>query len=108
MEIVPERERGCENCKYRGMDETQEPCAHCTKNAVDNYEPMTNGDYIRSLSDTELAQIVMCPNEFGFCEVTCKVDEQHCVECTRRWLEAEREVDEVRNTSEQLKVGDSK
>jgi hypothetical protein len=108
MEIVPERERGCENCKYRGMDETQEPCAHCTKNAVDNYEPMTNGDYIRSLSDTELAQIVMCPNEIGFCEVTCKVDEQHCVECTRRWLEAEREVDEVRNTSEQLKVGDSK
>lgn len=108
MEIVPERERGCENCKYKGMDETQEPCAHCTKNAVDNYEPMTNGDYIRSLSDTELAQIVMCPNEIGFCEVTCKVDEQHCVECTRRWLEAEREVDEVRNTSEQLKVGDSK
>lgn len=108
MEIVPERERGCENCKYRGMDETQEPCAHCTKNAVDNYEPMTNGDYIRSLSDTELAQIVICPNEIGFCEVTCKVDEQHCVECTRRWLEAEREVDEVRNTSEQLKVGDSK
>lgn len=108
MEIVPERERGYENCKYRGMDETQEPCAHCTKNAVDNYEPMTNGDYIRSLSDTELAQIVMCPNEIGFCEVTCKVDEQHCVECTRRWLEAEREVDEVRNTSEQLKVGDSK
>lgn len=108
MEIVPERERGCENCKYRGMDETQEPCAHCTKNAVDNYEPMTNGDYIRSLSDTELAQIVMCPNEIGFCEVTCKVDEQHCVECTRRWLEAEREVDEIRNTSEQLKVGDSK
>lgn len=94
MEIVPERGRGCENCKYRGMDETQEPCAHCTKNAVDNYEPMTNGDYIRSLSDTELAQIVICPNEIGFCEVTCKVDEQHCVECTRRWLEAEREVDE--------------
>lgn len=108
MEIVPERAGGCENCKYRAMDETQEPCAHCTKNAVDNYEPMTNGDYIRSLSDTELAQIVMCPNEIGFCEVTCKVDEQHCVECTRRWLEAEREVDEVRNTSEQLKVGDSK
>lgn len=56
MEIVPERAGGCENCKYRAMDETQEPCAHCTKKAVDNYEPMTNGDYVRSLSDTELAQ----------------------------------------------------
>lgn len=107
MEIVPERARSCENCKYRGMDESQEPCAHCTKNAVDNYEPMTNGDYIRSLSDTELAQIIMCPNEVGFDEVVCQRNEQHCNECTRRWLEAEREVDEVRNTSEQLKVGES-
>lgn len=107
MEIVPERERGCENCKYRGMDETQEPCAHCTKNAVDNYEPMTNGDYIRSLSDTELAQILKCPNEIGFCEVVCHRNTTFCSECTRRWLEAEREVEEVRNTSEQMKVGES-
>lgn len=91
MEIVPERERGCENCKYRGMDETQEPCAHCTKNAVDNYEPMTNGDYIRSLSDADLAQIIMCPNEIGFDGNKCT---GHCCECTRRWLEAERKVEE--------------
>jgi hypothetical protein len=91
MEIVPERERGCENCKYRGMDETQEPCAHCTKNAVDNYEPMTNDDYIRSLSDTELAQIVMCPNEAGFGSSRCT---GYCHECTLRWLEAERKVEE--------------
>lgn len=94
MEIVPERARGCENCKYRGMDETQEPCAHCTKNAVDNYEPMTNGDYIRSLSDTELAQIVMCPNEIGFDEVECHKDDKFCQECTLNWLMAEREVEE--------------
>ncbi len=99
MEIVPERKRGCENCKYRGMDETQEPCAHCTKNAVDNYEPMTNGDYIRSLGDADLAQIIMCPSEvgfdeIGFDEIVCQRGKQHCIECTRRWLEAEREVEE--------------
>lgn len=99
MEIVPERAGGCENCKYRGMDETQEPCAHYTKNAVDNYEPMTNGDYIRSLSDTELAQIIMCPSEvgfdeIGFDEIVCQRGKQHCIECTRRWLEAERKVEE--------------
>lgn len=99
MEIVPERERGCESCKYRGMDETQEPCAHYTKNATDNYEPMTNGDYIRSLSDTELAQIIMCPSEvgfdeIGFDEIVCQRGKQHCIECTRRWLEAERKVEE--------------
>lgn len=27
---------------------------------------MSNGDYIRSLNDTELSQILKCPNEIGF------------------------------------------
>mgnify|MGYP002728023273 len=94
MEITPERVEICKTCKYRYRDESEEPCAHCTKNAVDNYEPMTNGDYIRSLSDTELAQIVMCPNEVGFDEVVCQRDEQHCIECTRKWLEQERREEE--------------
>lgn len=93
MEIVPERAGGCENCKYRAMDETQEPCAHCTKNAVDNYEPMTNGDYIRSLGDADLAQIIMCPNEIGFDEVECHKHDKFCQECTLNWLMAEREVE---------------
>nr|DAP41979.1 MAG TPA: hypothetical protein [Bacteriophage sp.] len=94
MEIVPERVEICKTCKYRYKDESEEPCAHCTKNAVDNYEPMTNGDYIRSLSDEELAQIVMCPNEIGFDEIVCDRDNQHCSKCTLRWLEAEREAEE--------------
>lgn len=91
MEIVPERELTCKRCKYHDRDESQDPCAHCTKNAVDNYEPMTNGDYIRSLSDTELAQIIMCLNEAGFDGGKCI---GNCCECTRRWLEAERKVED--------------
>lgn len=91
MEIVPERELTCKRCKYHDRDESQDPCAHCTKNATDNYEPMTNGDYIRSLSDADLAQISMCPNEIGFDGNKCT---GHCFECTRRWLEAERKVEE--------------
>ena len=91
MEITPERIDNCKTCKYRHRDESEEPCAHCTKNAVDNYEPMTNGDYIRSLSDTELAQIVMYPNEAGFGSSRCT---GYCYECTLRWLEAEREAEE--------------
>lgn len=94
MEIVPERVKICKTCKYRYKDGSEESCAHCTKNAVDNYEPMTNGDYIRLLSDTELAQIIMCPNEVGFDEIVCDRDNQHCSECTLRWLEAEREAEE--------------
>ena len=99
MEITPERIENCKTCKYKYRDETQEPCAHCTKNAVDNYEPMTNGDYIRSLGDADLAPIIMCPSEvgfdeIGFDEIVCQMGKQHCIECTRRWLEAERKVEE--------------
>lgn len=94
MEIVPVQDKSCETCKYQSRYKTDEPCVHCTKNATDEYKIMTNGDYIRSLSDVDLAQIVMCPNEIGFDEVVCQRDEQHCIECTRRWLEAEREVEE--------------
>nr|DAH37085.1 MAG TPA: hypothetical protein [Caudoviricetes sp.] len=93
MEIVPVQDKSCETCKYQSRCKTDEPCVHCTKNATDEYKIMTNGDYIRSLSDADLAQIVMCPNEIGFDEVVCQRDEQHCIECTRRWLEAEREVE---------------
>ena len=92
MDIVPVQDKSCETCKYQSRYKTDEPCVHCTKNATDEYKIMTNGDYIRSLSDVDLAQIVMCPNEIGFDEVVCQRDEQHCIECTRRWLEAEREV----------------
>lgn len=93
MEIVPVQDKSCETCKYQSRCKTDELCVHCTKNATDEYKIMTNGDYIRSLSDADLAQIVMCPNEIGFDEVVCQRDEQHCIECTRRWLEAEREVE---------------
>lgn len=93
MEIVPVQDKSCETCKYQSRYKTDEPCAHCTKNATDNYEPMTNGDYIRSLSDVDLAQIVMCPNEIGFDEVECHKDDKFCQECTLNWLMAEREVE---------------
>lgn len=58
-----------------------------------------NGGYIRSLGDADLAQIIMCPSEvgfdeIGFDEIVCQRGKQHCIECTRRWLEAEREVEE--------------
>lgn len=89
MEITPERIENCKTCKYKYRDESQEPCAHCTKNAVDNYEPMTNGDYIRSLGDADLAQIIMCPEEIDCNSVKCG-----CFECLRRWLETERKVEE--------------
>jgi len=52
---------------------------------------MTNGDYIRSLGDADLAPIIMCPSEIGFDGNKCT---GHCCERTRRWLEAERKAEE--------------
>ena len=90
MEIVPVREASCESCKYVNNEKNQEPCINCKRNAEDHYEPMTNGDYIRSLSNTDLSMIVMCPNEIGFNEVECHKDDKFCRECTFNWLEQER------------------
>lgn len=97
MEIVPVQDKSCETCKYQSRYKTDEPCVHCTKNATDEYKIMTNGDYIRSLSDVDLAQIVMCPNEIGFDEVECHKDDKFCQKCTLNWLMAEREVEEDEN-----------
>lgn len=83
----------CNTCKYINMSSEQEPCAHCTKNVTDNYEPMTNGDYIQSLSNTDLSMIVMCPNEIGFNEVECHKHDKFCQKCKLNWLMAEREVE---------------
>lgn len=95
MEIRPVREESCHTCKYRGRDETQEPCAHCTKNAVDNYEVMTNGDYVRMLSDTELAQMLMCPKQFDEdYETECEQNNPKCIQCTLSWLEQKRREEE--------------
>ena len=54
---------------------------------------MSNGDYIRSLNDTELSQILKCPNEIVFCEVVCHRDTTFCSECTLKWLETKRKTE---------------
>lgn len=95
MEIVPVQDKSCETCKYQSKYNTDEPCAHCTKNATDNYEPMTNGDYVRMLSDTEMAKILMCPKQFDEdYETGCEQNNPKCIQCTLRWLEQERREEE--------------
>lgn len=46
---------GCKKCKYECLEDDKEPCKGCKQNATDNYEPMTNADRIRQMSDAELA-----------------------------------------------------
>lgn len=48
----------CETCKYQNKAEHEEPCKNCSHNETDNYEPMTNADRIRSMTDEELAEFI--------------------------------------------------
>ena len=47
-------------------------------NIVDDYNP-TNGDKIREMTDSELAQIIMCPQ--------CIAEKKDCYECCLEYLQ---------------------
>lgn len=48
----------CEKCKYRYKSDCEYPCERCVHGCVvkEYYEPMTNADRIRAMSDEELAE----------------------------------------------------
>ena len=48
----------CEKCKYNSKAETEYPCNRCVHNATDKFEPITNADKIRAMSDEELAEFL--------------------------------------------------
>lgn len=48
----------CETCKHTRKSPFEEPCKNCTHNATDNYEPMTNADRIRNMTDEELVKFI--------------------------------------------------
>ncbi len=84
----------CEKCKYRYKSDCEYPCERCVHGCVvkEYYEPMTNADRIRSMSDEDLAINMMCPNENGLAEIDCdKCDNCNCYECLLKWLQSEVE-----------------
>lgn len=76
---------GCNKCKYDSKESNEFPCVECSHNrVVDHFEPKTNADRIRNMSDEELARVI---GEDPHCEKTeC---EDNCYECTLKWLQAE-------------------
>ena len=56
---------------------------------------MTNAEKIRSMTDEELAYMLMCPAEYDLnfnrnCK--CNGEMKHdCIECTKQWLQSEVE-----------------
>ena len=53
-------------------------------NIVDDYNP-TNGDKIREMTDSELAQIIMCPQ--GMDPDICIAEKKGCYECCLEYLQ---------------------
>ena len=81
---------GCNNCKYDSKESNEFPCVECSHNrVVDYYEPKTNADRIRNMSDEELATVIMCPMDMHECDVHCVEERGTCIECTLEWLQAE-------------------
>ena len=47
---------GCSICKHESKGENEFPCCECVHNAKEHFEPYTNADRIRDMSDKEMAR----------------------------------------------------
>lgn len=77
----------CERCKYQNKQEYEEPCVGCVHDATENYEPMTQADRIRSMTDEELIAFIKHPcktiKEMTYPNRNCVF---RCDECIEEWL----------------------
>lgn len=48
--------QGCNKCKYEKTDRYSYPCSFCVHNAEEHFQPKTNADRIRNMTDEELAE----------------------------------------------------
>ena len=55
-----------------------------------NHDKQTNADRIRSMSDEELAEVIMCPHDSdGSCRDVNSG--KSCIQCSLEWLQSETE-----------------
>lgn len=69
--------RDCDNCKHKMCWEYAEPCSSCTNMTGEptNWEPQTNADRIRAMSDEELAEWLDAVSKSWYDEGYTKDDE---------------------------------
>ena len=85
---------GCKGCKYELEKEDSEYCTGCTQNAVDKYTRKTNADDLRSMTDEEIAVLLV---KYSNCEYCCisekcpKLGEGSCINTFLAWLQSEVE-----------------
>lgn len=86
------RDNGCSGCKYEHLKGSEKPCCDCANMHMDKYEPITNADRIRNMSDEELAKFLAFN---AHCEECCW--QNHCLpngSCKQKhleWLQSEAE-----------------
>lgn len=74
----------CSTC--RNANKNCQVTHKCGKDCV-GYEPFSNADRIRSMTDEDLAMNMMCPNENGLAEIYCNRDDScNCYKCILSWL----------------------
>lgn len=85
----------CASCKHNGAENGWAVCDGCVHDGSlkDRYEPMTNGDRIRAMTDEELAKFLstgtfICEGLKDICE-----NMPGCEECRLTWLKAPAESD---------------
>lgn len=74
----------CTSCKYRIAPDGWAACDGCIhdEGLKDRYEPMTNADRIRNMTDAELVNVIHCP----LVEVDGCHTGKSCALCILRWL----------------------
>lgn len=86
----------CATCKHNGTENGWAACDGCIhdESLKDRYEPLTNGDKIRSAADEEFAKMLKiatdkCPPnmEADDGEYNCPQD-RSCEQCWLEWLKA--------------------
>jgi len=83
------KEANCTRCLYMNEDSSGEHCGKCTHNYVSWFTPMTNSQYLRCLSDYDLAKWLAGDKCEEICgaSVTCDGD---CAEQIEEWLKEKR------------------
>lgn len=85
---------GCGVCKHTDVDAKEYPCKECIHNVAtitDHYEPMTNADRIRNMTDEELAEFITDAENYGYNGTSIAGYDHECG-CYRdmlEWLQAE-------------------
>ncbi len=86
------RDNGCSGCKYEHLKGSEKPCCDCANMHMDKYEPITNADRIRNMSDEELAKNLCLLLDCRKCPTfkSCNAGSM-CYANLLEWLQSEAE-----------------